>query len=122
MIDASTCPSIVVTIGHQTRFYRAFITSAPARFDAPSTLTLYASTLSDVAMFAANEIALDAGRARACARLVLVDATELNWQRCRCRETGHFLTPADAGLVGLNSLQVWLWQRLRAMGVADEIS
>ena len=32
-----------------TRLYRAFITSAPARLDAPSTVTLYASTLSDVA-------------------------------------------------------------------------
>ena len=113
MIDASIGPSIVVTIGQETRLYRAFITSAPARLDAPSTLTLYTSTLADVAMFAANEIALDSGRAREGARLVLVDATELRWQRCRCRETGHFLAAADAGLVGQNSLQRWLWKRLR---------
>lgn len=119
---ASISPTIVVTIGHQTRLYRPFITSAPARFDAPSTLTLYAATLADVAIFAANEVALDAGRARACARLVLVDATELEWQRCRCREAGHSLAPADAGLVGRNTLQYWLWQRLRAPGRETPLS
>ncbi len=48
MIDASICPSIVVTIGCHTRLYYAFVTSAPARLDAPSTVTLYAATLSDV--------------------------------------------------------------------------
>ena len=71
-------------------------------------------------MFAANDIALDAGRARTCARLVLVDATELAWQRARCREARHFLAPADGGLVGLRSLQTWLWQRLRGLGLLDE--
>ncbi len=120
MIEASIGQGIVVTIGQQTRLYRAFITSAPPRLDAPSTLTLYAATLSDVAVFAANDIALDAGRAQACARLVLVDATELSWHRCRCREAGHFLAPADGGLVGLNSLQHWLWQKLRGLAVLDE--
>jgi hypothetical protein len=120
MIDASIGPSIVVTIGQHTRLYRAFITSAPARLDAPATLTLYASTLADVAMFAASDTALDAGRAQASARLVLVDATELSWQRCRYREAGHVLAPADGGLVGLTSLQTWLWQRLRGLGLLDE--
>lgn len=86
MIQPPTIPSIVVTIGRQTRLYHAFITSAPCRLDAPATMTLYASTLADVAVFAANEIVLDAGCARSCARLVLVDATELAWQRARCRE------------------------------------
>jgi hypothetical protein len=113
MIEPPTIPSIVVTIGRQTRLYHAFITSAPCRLDAPATVTLYASTLADVAVFGANEIALDAGRARSCARLVLVDATELAWQRARCREERHLLAPADAGLVGSSTLQQWLWQRLR---------
>jgi hypothetical protein len=119
MIDVSSRPSIVVTVGHQSRLYYAFITSAPSRLDAPSTLTLYVATLSDVAVFAANEILLDAARARTCARLVLVDATELAWQRARCREARHVLAPADGELVGPNPLQHWLWQRLRGPTVDD---
>src|SRR6478752_7111732 len=120
MVESSTDPSIRVTIGRQSRLYHAFVTSAPARLDAPSTVTLYAATLTDVAMFAANEIALDAARARLCARLVLVDATELAWQRARCREARHLLAPADGGLIGLNTLQHWLWRRLRGcVGVCE---
>ena len=42
-------PSIEVTIGRQTRLYHAFITTAPAAYDAPSTLTLHAASLNDVA-------------------------------------------------------------------------
>ena len=113
MVELSISPNIVVTIGRQTRLYYAFITSAPCRIDAPSTVTLYAASLADVAVFAADEVLFDATRARTCARLVLVDATELAWQRARCRETRHLLAPADGGLVGLNTLQHWLWQRLR---------
>src|SRR5262245_20880950 len=113
MIQPPTTPSIVVTIGQQTRLYFAFITSAPCRLDAPGTVTLYTSTLADVAVFGANELALDAARARSCARLVLVDATELAWQRARCREERHLLAPVDAGLAGASILQQWLWRRLR---------
>ena len=122
MVELSITPSIPVTIGCYTRLYYAFITSAPSRLDAPSTVTLYAATLSDVAVFAASEIAVDAARARTCARLVLVDATELTWQRARCREARHFLAPADGGLVGRNTLQHWLWQRLRARVACEESS
>lgn len=114
MTGSSTNPTILVTIGRQSRLYHACVTSAPCQLDAPSTVTLYAATLSDVAMFAANEIRLDAARARVCARLVLVDATELAWQRARCREAQHLFAPADGGLVGLNTLQHWLWHRLRS--------
>jgi len=109
----STAPSIVVTIGRQSRLFHAFVTSAPFRLDAPATLTLYASTLADVAVFAENEIALDATSARSCARLILVDAAELAWQRARCREQRYLLAPADGGLVGANTLQHWLWRRLQ---------
>ena len=42
--------------------------------------------LSDVSGMAANPISLDATRADASARLVLVDGTELAWQRARYRE------------------------------------
>jgi hypothetical protein len=52
------------------------------------------------------------------ARLVLVDAMELAWQRATCRGHHHTFLPADPVLVGLNTLQHWLWQRLRAGQVA----
>jgi len=113
--------SIVVTIGGQSRRYEAFVTSAPARLDAPSTMTLYASTLGDVAMFAANDVALDPTSARSGARLILVDATELTWQRARCREARHLLVPADPWLAGANTLQPWLWRRLRGCVGSCEI-
>ena len=113
MVELSNRPSIVVTIGRRTRLYCAFITSAPSRLDVPSTVTLYAGTLSEVAVYAANEIPLDAARARTCARLVLIDDTDLPLQRALYDEARHFLAPADDGMVGVNTLQHWLWQRLR---------
>ena len=57
-------PSIEVTIGRETRLYHAFITTAPARFDAPATVTLHTGPLSDVSGMAANPISLR--RARRC--------------------------------------------------------
>ncbi len=114
MDPRSSAPGIVVTIGQQSRFYRAFVTSAPCWLDAPATMTLYASTLADLAMLAANEIVVDADCARSRARLVLVDATELAWQRARYRDERHLMTAADAGLIGVSTLQCWLWRRLRS--------
>lgn len=107
-------PSVAVSIGRLTRIYHAFVTTAPASLDAPATVTLYAATVSDVAGMAADPDTLDTARASAPARLVLVDATELAWQRRRYREARHRLTPADPILVGLNTLQHWLWHRLKA--------
>ena len=106
-------PSIGVTIGRQMRLFHAFVTTAPAVLDAPSTVTLYLATLSDVSGLAAEPMALHGMRATTSARLVLVDSTELDWQRARYREGRHVFTTADPVLVGLNSLQHWLWQRLR---------
>ncbi|MEZ5420283.1 MAG: hypothetical protein R2708_23495 [Vicinamibacterales bacterium] len=60
MSDTSITPSIEVTIGRQTRLYHAFITTAPAALDAPSTVTLYTGPLKDIAGLAADDIALDA--------------------------------------------------------------
>jgi len=112
MADTPNHASIVVPMGGQSRRYEAFVTSAPARLDAPSTMTLYASTLADVAMFAASEVTI--GATAGCgARLILVDTTELTWQRARCREARHLLVPADPWLAGANTLQPWLWRRLR---------
>jgi hypothetical protein len=110
----SITPSIGVTIGRQTRLYYAYITTAPAALDAPSTVTLCTAALVDLAGLALDEMAFDAGRARTTARLILVDATERSHQRRRSQERKHLLAAADPVLVGLNTLQQWLWQRLGA--------
>ena len=106
-------PTISVTIGHQTRLYHAFITTAPVSLDAPATLTLHDGPLSDVVGLAVEAIALNATAMRAPSRLVLVEATELAWQRARCRESEHRFLPADPGLLGPDALEQWLWQRLQ---------
>ena len=113
MSDTLITPHIEVTIGRQTRLYHAFVTTAPAALDAPSTLTLYAGPLKEVSGFAVDSVAFDATKAVTPSRLVLIDTTELGWQRARCRSRAHRLTPADPVLVGLNTLQQWLWQRLQ---------
>lgn len=110
----SITPSITVTIGRHTRLYFAFVTTAPSELDSPATVTLHASTFADVVSFAADPITHDAIRGRSPGRLVLVDAMELAWQRARYRGNQHLLLPADPVLVGLNTLQHWLWQRLQA--------
>ena len=107
-------PSITVTIGHHTRLYFAFVTTAPAALDSPATMTLHAAAFSDIAGFAAEAITHDESVGRTPARLVLVDAMELAWQRARIRGNQYLLIPADPVLVGLNTLQQWLWQRLQA--------
>lgn len=113
-------PHIAVRIGTLTRVYHAFVTTAPAGLDTPATVTLYAATVSDVVGMAADPDNLDTARASAPARLVLVDTTELAWQRRRYREGKHRFTPADPILVGLNTLQHWLWHRLKASADALE--
>ena len=114
MNERSLTPNITVTIGHHTRIYFAFVTTAPAELDSPSTVTLHAAPFADVAGFAAEPLIVDGTRGRAPARLVLVDAMELAWQRAKYRGSQHQLLSADPGLVGLNTLQHWLWQRLQA--------
>ena len=120
MRQLSITPSITVTIGRHTRLYGAFVTTAPPELDSPATMTLHASTWSDVAGFAADPIAHDESLGRTPARLVLVDAMELAWQRARYRGNHHTFQPADPVLVGLNTLQHWLWQRLQAP-IASEV-
>ena len=114
MLHRSLTPSITVTIGHHTRVYFAFVTTAPAELDSPATVTLHAATFADMSLFAADPITFDQTRGRTVARLILVDAMELAWQRAKYRGHQHQLLPADPGLVGLNTLQHWLWQRLQA--------
>jgi len=114
MRHLSITPSITVTIGRHTRLYFAFVTTAPAALDSPATVTLHAGTFADVVGFAADACVHDQSRVRTPARLVLVDAMELAWQRARYRADQHRLWPADRGLVGHHTLQHWLWQRLQA--------
>jgi hypothetical protein len=71
---------------------------------------------------AADPVTYDALRARTPARLVLVDAWELAWQRAKYRGHQHLLLRADPGLVGLNTLQHWLWQRLQTAPVASPVA
>ena len=80
--------------------------------DAPATVTLHTAPLSDVSALAADPFAFNPTRAKSSARLVLVDATELDWQRARYREERHLFASADPVLVGLNTLQHWLWNRI----------
>ena len=114
MRQLSIAPSITVTIGRHTRLYFAFVTTAPADLDSPATMTLHGSTFAEISGFAAEPITIDGVRARMSAQLVLVDAMELAWQRARYRGNQHPFLPADPVLVGLNTLQHWLWQRLQA--------
>ncbi len=107
-------PSINVTIGQHTRVYFAFVTTAPINLDSPATVTLHGGAVSELPGFTADPITFDDTRGRMPARLVLVDAMELAWQRAKYRGHQHQLLSADPGLVGLNTLQHWLWQRLQA--------
>jgi len=112
MYAPTITPSIEVTIGRETRLYLAFITNAPATLDAPATVTLHTAPLADVSGMAADPIPLNTAHANAPGRLVLVVGTELEWQRARYREGRHLFAPADPVLVGLNTLQHWLWSRI----------
>ena len=112
MNDRLLTPNITVTIGHHSRIYFAFVTTAPTELDSPATVTLHTGTFSDVSAMAADPIALDPTRAKSSARLVLVDAIELEWQRARYREKHHLFASADPVLVGANALQHWLWIRI----------
>jgi hypothetical protein len=119
MPDTARTPNIAVTIGREMKLYHAFVTTAPRALDGPSTVTLYASTLAEVGGFAAEPPTYDAARATSEARLVLIDATELAWHRARYRGGSHVCVPADPVLVGRNTLQHWLWQRLYAFDATE---
>jgi hypothetical protein len=110
MTDRSTTPSIEVTIGRQTRLYHAFITTAPAVLDSPprSRSTPDRSRTSRAWRRTPRARRRKAGTP---SRLVLIDTTELGWQRARCRANSRRLSPADPVLVA--TLQQWLWQRLQ---------
>jgi len=101
-----------VTIGGETRIYEAFVTTAPVTLDRPSTVTLEESSFARVAHLAAEPITFDATLGRRPARLVLIASADLPLQKARYREGQYLLTPADPVLVGRDTLQQWLWDRL----------
>jgi hypothetical protein len=112
MCTGTITPTISVEIGGQLRIYHAFLTTARPAQDGPSTLTLYTSTFSDMAGFAANPIPFNGEFGRKAARIVLVNATELEWHRRAYRSQHCLFAPVDVHLLGLPALQRWLWQRL----------
>ena len=81
------------TIGRHIRLYHAYITTAPAALDAPSTLALRTAPVADLLGLALDEIALNMYRAMTEARLILVDTTERSHQKRRCREHRHLCEP-----------------------------
>jgi hypothetical protein len=105
-------PYITVTIGQETRVYFAFVTTAPPVLDSPNTITLDDGLFADIVGYAAEPVTVDSGRARMPARLVLIDTMQHAWQRAKYLGNHHPLLDADPGLVGLNTLQFCLWQRL----------
>lgn len=115
MNSAMASPTITIAIGHERRIYHAFVTTAPAAYDAPSTLTLHSDSYSDIAGLAADPVRLEFGRRQRSGRLVLVETTQFVRQRTRYREARYPFTPADPMLIGLNTLQQWLWNRLGAV-------
>lgn len=114
MLEPSSTPNILVTIGGQTRLYFAFVTTATSDCDLAGTVTLHAAALSDVSGLAADPITVDAHRAQHPARLVLIDAMELRSQQAKYLGKQHLVLPAHPALVGLNTLQQWLWHRIQA--------
>jgi len=119
MRDISPTPNITVTIGGQLRIYYAYVTTAGPELDGPSTMTLYASTLTDLSGFAADPIVHERVGGKAHARLVLIDLRELAWHRARYRGEHCLFAPADPVLVSLNTLQHWLWLRLQAPSASE---
>ena len=106
-------PSAVdVTIGGETRIYQAFVTTAPAALDRPSTVTLEESSFAKVAHLTADPIPFDATLGDRPARLVLIAEVDAKVQKACYREGRHLLAPADLVLIGRNTLQEWLWNRL----------
>jgi hypothetical protein len=114
LTERSLTPNITVTIGHHTRIYFAFVTTAPTELDSPATVTLQAATFPDVVSFAADPITLDHSRAGIAARLVLVDAMELAWQRAKYRGISTRCCRRIRDSSASTRCSSWLWKRLQA--------
>ncbi len=114
-------PSAVdVTIGGETRIYQAFVTTAPAGLDRPRTVTLEQSSFARVAHLTADAVPFDATLGGRPARLVLIAEVDLKDQKASYREGRHVVAAADLVLIGRNTLEQWLWNRL-AMPSDEEV-
>lgn len=111
---SSTTPNIDVVIGGELRVYQAYITDADPSLDGPSTITLRASTLTDLSWLAADPIVYDVSWGKTPARLVLIESTQRKWHRDSYRGAHRIFAPADPVLVSLTELQHRLWRRLLA--------
>ena len=104
-------PSIEVTIGRETRLYHAFITTAPATFDAPATVTLHTAPLSDVR--ASRRTRTPSTSHPRMLRGGSCSWTAPSWTGSgRATAKGPCLAPGDPVLIGLTTLQHWLWNRI----------
>jgi hypothetical protein len=104
----------VWTFVRQLRGPHAYLTDADPSLDGPSTITLDASTLTDLAWLAADPIVFESGWGKKAARLVLIESTQRKWHRDSYRGAHCFVAPADPVLVSLKTLQDRLWRRLQA--------
>ena len=111
---SSTTPNIDVVIGGELRVYHAYLTDADPLLDGPSTITLDASTLTDLSWLAADPIVFDVSWGKTPARLVLIESTQRKWHRDSYRGAHRIFAPADPVLVSLKHLQDKLWRRLLA--------
>jgi hypothetical protein len=109
-----TTPNIDVTIGGELRVYQAYVTDADPSLDGPSTITLCASTLTELSWLAADPIVHDTSVGKRAARLVLIESTHRRWHRDSYRGAHCIFAPADPVLVSLKTLQHQLWLRLQA--------
>jgi hypothetical protein len=107
-------PNITVIIGDQLRVYYAYVTTAGSELGGPTTMTLRASTLTELSGLAIAPIVHDRVGGQTLARLVLIDLRELTWHRARYRREQCICAPADPMLASPQTLQHWLWHRLQA--------
>ncbi len=114
MKTTTTVSAVDICIGGELRTYHAFVTTAPAAFDALGTISLHASTFAEVVALVEQPIPFDRALGQTPARLVLVGRQEFELQRALYREGRYLLAATDPHLVGETTLQRWLWQRLGA--------
>jgi hypothetical protein len=111
---SSTTTNIDVTIGGELRIYLAYLTDADPSLDGPSTITLDASTLTELSWLAADPIVFDSRWGKKPGRLVLIESPQRKWHRDSYRGAHCIFAPADPVLVSLKTLQDRLWRRLQA--------
>lgn len=106
-------PDITVEIGDELRAYCTYVTTADPALDGPSTVTLEASTLTDLSGYAADPIVHATSLGNTPARLVLIESGELPLLSARYGEERCIFAPADPKFLNPDELRHRLWRRLR---------